>query len=306
MNITFRQLRVFRALAEHGSITAAAHACHVTQPTVSMQIKELSESVGLPLYEQVGKRLYLTQAGEAVLHCSRAVEAEWDSLQQTIDGLKGHTKGRLRVALASTAEYFVPRILGSFCKDYPEIDIAFEVLNRDGVVRRLRANEDDLYIMSMPPEDMQLERQAFLPNPLVIIAPESHPLAQRKRIRLAALQQESFVLREKGAGTRLATDAHFLRHDFAPTVRLELGSNETLKQSVAGGLGLGVISAHTLHSSPAAEGLAILPVVDFPIHSNWWVLHPQGKRLSPIARVFLEHLSDYAMTHQQLHDKHNN
>jgi DNA-binding transcriptional LysR family regulator len=298
MHITFRQLKVFLALTEHGSITAAASACHITQPTVSMQMKALSDAIGLPLYEQIGKRLYLTAAGEVLADSARRMEEELAHLQQSINALQGHTRGRLRVAVASTAKYFVPRMLGSFCRQYPEIELAFEVLNRDGVVQRLRRNADDLYIMSIPPDDMELERQAFLENPLVVIAPLGHPLAQASHILRSELGQQLFVLREAGAGTRLACNAYFAKYNFQPKVRLELGSNEAIKQAVAGGLGLAIISTHALQNDPASEGLCVLPVQDFPIHSNWWILYPQGKRLSPIAVVFLQHLQTYLHNYQ--------
>lgn len=294
MSVSFRQLNVFLAVAEHKSITAAAQACHVTQPTVSMQMKELSQAIGLPLYEQIGKQLYLTTAGEALAESARAISDEWARLQQTIDALKGHRTGRLRVAIVSTAKYFVPRILGGFCKDYPEVDISLEVLNRDGVVQRLRQNADDLYIMSMPPDDMQLEQHVFLDNPLVPIAPLSHPLAKKRKLGFAHIRDEPFILREPGSGTRRACNAHFEKHRFAPKVRLELGSNEAIKQAVAGGLGLAVVSMHALAAAPADEGLAVLPLESFPIHSKWWVLYPRGKRLSPVAAEFMAHLDTTA------------
>ena len=199
MNATFRQLRLFRAFAEHLSVTAAARACHVTQPTASMQLRELAQGIGMPLYEQVGKRLYLTETGEALARTARAMMDEWTAFEQQVDAAKGMTRGRLRVSVVSTAKYFVPRLLGSFCAAYPEIDIALEVLNRDGVVRRLRDNLDDLYIMSMPPEDLELERHAFLANPLDLIASASHPLVGRRRISLDELAPLRFILREKGS-----------------------------------------------------------------------------------------------------------
>jgi len=298
MNTTFRQLRLFLALAEHRSITAAARACHVTQPTVSMQLKELSDAVGLPLYEQVGKRLYLTEAGEALAETAQAMVDEWAAFGQRIDALRGLTRGRLRVAVVSTAKYFVPRLLGSFCASHPDIDIALEVQNRDGVVARLRENRDDLYIMSMPPEDIDLEKHAFLPNPLVVIGPRSHPLSRPRAgggpVALANLAGERFILRERGSGTRLACDARFAELGFAPNVRLELGSNEAIKQAVAGGLGLSVLSRHALAAHLEEDQLAILEVAGFPVLSNWWTLYRRGKRLSPVAAVFLEHLEGTA------------
>lgn len=294
MNATFRQLNLFLALVEHRSITAAARACHVTQPTVSMQLKELADAVGLPLYEQIGKRLYLTAAGEALADTARAMVGEWAAFEQRIDAMKGLTRGQLRVAVVSTAKYFVPRILGSFCTAHPDIDISLEIQNRDGVLGRLRENRDDLYIMSMPPDDKEVEQHAFLPNPLVVIALETHAMARRKNIDVAELAVERFILREQGSGTRLACDAHFARLGFEPQVRLELGSNEAIKQAVAGGLGLSVISRHALTPHLEDEQLVVLDVRGFPVLSNWWTVYPRGKRLSPLASVFLEHLESTA------------
>lgn len=290
MNATFRQLQLFLALAEHHSITAAARACHVTQPTVSMQLKELSAAVGLPLYEQIGKKLYLTAAGEALAETARAMVDEWQAFEQRVGAMKGLTRGRLRLAVVSTAKYFVPGLLGSFCAAHPEIDIALEVLNRDGVVARLQDNRDDLYIMSAPPTHLALERHAFLPNPLAVIATCTHALAGRSGIPLAELAAERFIMRERGSGTRLASDSHFSAQGFVPNVRMELGSNEAIIQAVAGGLGLAVVSRHALASHLNENQLAVLDIEGFPLQSNWWTLYPRGKRLTPVTLEFLKHI----------------
>jgi DNA-binding transcriptional LysR family regulator len=287
MHATFRQLQLFLALAEKGSITAAARACHVTQPTVSMQLKELADSVGMPLYQMQGRRLVLSAAGEALLDSARAMSDEWAVFEQKIANLKGLTQGRLRIAVVSTAKYFVPGMLGNFCARHPDIDIALQVLNRDGVVARLRDNRDDLYIMSIPPTEMALERQMFMPNPLVVIAPRTHRLAGKRSITLERLASERFILREIGSGTRMACDAHFMQLGFRPGVRLELGSNEAIKQSVAAGLGLAVVSRHALNATLSTDIVTVLDVRGFPIHSNWYVLWRHPKRLSPIAGEFL-------------------
>nr|WP_315463672.1 LysR family transcriptional regulator [uncultured Rhodoferax sp.] len=294
MNITFRQLRTFLALAEQGSVTAAARAMHVTQPTVSMQLKEIADSVGLPLYEVTGKRLQLTEAGRDLEATARAMLHEWDLFEQGIAALRGLKAGRLRLAVVSTAKYFTPRLLGDFCRMHPEVEISLEVLNRDGVVQRLRDNVDDLYIMSKPPADIDAVAHAFLANPLVLIAPQSHPLALHKGIALPDLHADRFLLREKGSGTRLSTDAHFSAHHFVPRIRLEMGSNEALKQAVAGGLGLSVVSRHALGPDVAGQGLAVLDVKGFPIISNWYTVHLQGKRLSPLAEAFMGYLARFA------------
>ena len=290
MHATFRQLQLFLALAEKGSITAAARACHVTQPTVSMQLKELAESVGAPLYQMLGRQLVLSPAGEALLDSARAMSDEWAVFEQKIAHLKGLTQGRLRVAVVSTAKYFVPGLLGRFCAKHPDIDIALQVLNRDGVVARLRDSRDDLSIMSMPPTDMALERRMFMPNPLVVIAPRTHELAGKRSIALERLALERFILREVGSGTRMACDAHFKERGFRPNVRLELGSNEAIKQAVAAHLGLAVVSRHALGTTLSTEIVAVLDVRGFPIHSNWYVLWRHSRSLSPIAAEFLSYL----------------
>ena len=170
MNITFRQLRLFLALAETGSVSAAAKVMHVTQPTASMQLREVTEAVGLPLYEVIGRRVHLTDAGRDLAATARAIVDAWENFGQRVNAMHGLTRGRLRVAVVSTAKYFVPRLLGGFCAQYPDIEIALEVLNRDGVVQRLRENLDDLYVMSMPPADLDLKDHVFLSNPLVLVA----------------------------------------------------------------------------------------------------------------------------------------
>jgi DNA-binding transcriptional LysR family regulator len=290
MNITFRQLRLFLALADTGSVSRAARACHVTQPTASMQLKEVSDSVGVPLYEVISRRVHLTDAGRDLAATARAMTDHWTAFEQRIDATRGLTRGKLRVAVVSTAKYFVPRLLGSFCGRYPEIDISLEVLNRDGVVQRLRDNLDDLYIMSMPPGDIELDDQVFMPNPLVVIAAHTHALAGGGRLELEALGPLRVILREPGSGTRMAIDAHFKRLGFKPRLRLELGSNEAIKEAVAGDLGVSVISSHALHGQVAEHGVAVLDVAGFPIQSNWHVVRQKSKPLSPIARVFQAHL----------------
>ena len=290
MNVTFRQLRLFLALADTGSVSRAARECHVTQPTASMQLKEVTDSVGVPLYEVISRRVHLTDAGRDLARTARSIADDWAAFEQRVDATKGLTRGKLRVAVVSTAKYFVPRLLGTFCAKYPEIDISLEVLNRDGVVQRLRDNQDDLYIMSMPPTDIDLEDQVFMPNPLVVIAANSHPLAVRRNIELQDLSKLRFILRERGSGTRMAIDAHFKRLKFKPNLRLELGSNEAIKEAVAGDLGVSIISSHALHGQAAEHGASVLDVAGFPIESNWHVVRQRGKQLSPIARVFQAHL----------------
>ena len=274
MNVSFRQLRLFLALAETGSVSAAAKVMHVTQPTASMQLRDIAESVGLPLYELVGKKLYLTQVGQELAQTARAVAHTWDTFEQNVDAAKGLSRGKLRVAVVSTAKYFMPHLIGSFCKRHPAIDVSLEILNRDGVVQRLR----------------DLGDEAFMPNPIVVIAPTTDPLSKRSSVPLHELAQRRFILREKGSGTRMAADQFFRAMKFRPDVRLELGSNEAIKESVAGGLGVGVVSRHALHGHQKENGVSVVDVQGFPLTSAWHIVYPAGKKLSPLALAFKQHV----------------
>ena len=291
MDITFRQMRLFLALAETGSVSAAAKAMHVTQPTASMQLREITHAVGIPLHEVISRKVHLTEAGNELARTVRQMSDDWEQFGQKVAAMKGLTCGRLRVAVVSTAKYFVPRLVGTFCRKHPQIDISLEVLNRDGVVKRLRDNLDDLYIMSMPPADIELHDEVFMRNPLVVIAASGDPATKRaKKLQLADLAQRRFILREQGSGTRMAVDRHFRKSKFRPDIRLELGSNEAIKESVAGGLGLGVISNHALHGHAREHGVTVVEAAGFPILSHWHIVYPKAKRLSPIAEAFKRHL----------------
>ncbi len=290
MNISFRQLRLVLALAETGSVSGAARVMHVTQPTASMQLKDVADAIGLPIYELVARRVYMTEVGKELAQTARVVAAEWDGFEQRVNAFKGYTRGKLRVALVSTAKYFVPRLLGNFCKRYPEIDVSMEVLNRDGVVARLRNNLDDLYVMSIPPTDLDLVAEVFMSNPLVMVCASGNPLVKKEMLSLADLSGQRFILREQGSGTRMAVDNCFKQLKFRPDLRLELGSNEAIKESVAGGMGISVISSHALHGNAKEHGVSVLNVAGFPVESHWHVVHPRGKKLSPIASIFKAHV----------------
>ena len=290
MNFTFRQLRLFLALAETGSVSAAAKVMHVTQPTASMQLKEISASVGLPLYEVIGKKVFLTEVGKALVVTAREITQSLASFEQLTYATKGIAKGHLRIAVVSTAKYFMPRLIGSFCKRHPLIDVSLEILNRDGVLGRLRQNTDDLYIMSMPPDDVVLIDEVLMPNPIVLIAASADPLAKQKNVTMDDLKSRRFILRESGSGTRMTADQYFRRKKFRPDIRLELGSNEAIKESVAGGLGIGVISQYALHGHQKEHGVRVIDVDEFPLKSSWHLVHLAAKNLSPIALAFKDHI----------------
>jgi len=289
MNVTFRQLEIFRALVATGSISAAAKDANVTQPTASVHLRDLTEAVGMPLYEVIGRKVYLTEVGKELAKAAQGVRSEWLTFEQSVQGIKGAESGLLRVGMVNTAQYFAPRMLGSFCAARPKVEVAMALLNRDGVIERLRANQDDLYIMSRPPENLALTCQPFMPNPLVVVAPRGHALAKRGKLRAEDLAADRFIARETGSGTRLAVDDFFRPLKNIPEVRFELGSNEAILEAVAGGMGLAIISAHALRAS-ARTDIITLEVEGFPLQSSWQIVHPSGRRLSPLAAAFRDHL----------------
>ena len=289
---TLHQLKVFEAAARHGSFTRAAEELFLTQPTVSMQVKQLTKAIGLPLFEQVGKRLFLTDAGRELSTACRDIFERLSKLEMTVADLKGLKQGQLRLTVITTAKYFVPRLLGPFCHRYPGIDVSLQVTNHEGLRSRLQENLDDLYILSQVPTDIDLNAHQFLENPLVVLANRNHPLAQQTSISLEKLNGEAFIMRESGSGTRTAVENLFAQQDISVKVKLELGSNEAIKQAIVGGLGISVLSLHTLALEGTTGKLVILDVEGFPIERYWYVVYPTGKQLSVVASTFLEYLLD--------------
>ncbi len=290
IHATLHQLKVFEATARHGSFTRAAEELYLTQPTVSIQVKQLTKAVGLPLFEQIGKRLYLTQAGQKLLDTCQEIFQGLDQFEMSIADLKGMKQGQLRLAVITTAKYFVPRLLGPFCKRYPGIDISLKVTNHQRIQESMAANEDDLYIISQPPSQPDLSIHPFLENPLIVLAPTGHPLARKKNIPIEALNNEPFIMREPGSGTRRAVEKLFGEESIEVKVSLELGSNEAIKQAIAGGLGISVLSQHTIISEGTTGEFAILDVQGFPIERHWYVANLSGKQLSVVAETFLQFL----------------
>ena len=297
MHITFRQLKLFLAVVDHASVSAAAKAMHITQPTASMQLKEISQSVGLPLYEVIGKKIFFTDTGLELAHTARQMMQAWELFEQQVDAAKGLSKGKLKVSVVSTAKYFMPRLIGQFCKQHPAVDVSLEILNRDGVVKRMHDNLDDLYIMSQPPKDVPLHDNVFLSNPLVAIAANANSLTKLSAVTLSQLSEQRFILREKGSGTRMVADSFFKKHKLKVDIRMELGSNEAIKEAVAGGLGIGILSQHALHGHRKENGVTVLPVKGFPIMSQWHIVHHAKKQLSPIALGFKQHLLKNVRSH---------
>ncbi|MCY7282406.1 MAG: LysR family transcriptional regulator [Cyanobacteria bacterium CAN_BIN43] len=292
IHATLHQLKVFEATARHRSFTRAAEELFLTQPTVSMQVKQLTKAIGLPLFEQVGKKLYLTEAGKQLFTTCEDIFVKLDQLEMNIADLKGMKQGKLRIAVITTTKYFMPRLLGPFCQLYPGIDVALTVTNHEQVIERLAHNQDDLYVMSQLPEHIDVKAYPFLENPLVVVAPRTHPLANERNIPLKRLVEEMFIMREPGSGTRRSFQQLLDAHNLSVRVRLELGSNEAIKQAIAGQLGLSVLSRHTLTSD--SEELTILDVEGFPLPRQWYIVSLSGKQLSVVAKTFLDYLQEAA------------
>lgn len=291
-NASLRQLKVFESVARNLSYTRAAEELYLTQPTVSIQLKQLTDIVGLPLLEQVGKRVYLTDTGKELLKVCREIFDGLSRFEMLVSDMKGGKAGKLSLAVITTAKYFVPRLLGLFCQRYPGIDVSLKVTNRERVLQRMADNQDDIYVLGTPPEDIDISVEPFLENPLVVLATSTHPLTKEKNISPQRLVEESFLMREPGSGIRLATEQFFAERGLKLKVRMELGSNEAIKQAVAGGLGIAVLSAHTLALERISDELAILDVQDFPIRRHWYLAYQKDKQLSVVAQAFLKFLHE--------------
>ena len=289
-HITLRQLKVFETVARLSSHTRAAEELFLTQPAVSMQVKQLEKQLGVVLFEQLGKRIHLTEAGRETLHYARTVEQQLDELEAILANLKGVSGGRLRISVASTANYFMPALLAEFSRRHSGVKASLDITNRQALVNQLTENTVDLVVMGQPPTEVDVEAEVFLDNPLVIAAPPRHPLTREKRIPLKHLEREVFLVREPGSGTRSAMERFFKKRGITIKTGMEIGSNEAIKQSVEAGLGLGLLSRATLEQEIALGRLAVLDVAEFPILRQWYVVHRRGKRLPPVAEAFKKFL----------------
>ncbi len=286
MNITFRQLEVFEVVARLLSYTKASKELHLSQPAVSMQIKQLEENVGLALFEQIGRKTYLTEAGREMYHYCRTIAHQLEEAEEVLEQLKGLKSGRLEITVATTANAFATRMLSMFNKRHEGSTVSLNVTNRERLLQQLADNEKDIAIMGRPPEDADLVTEAFADNPLVVIAAPDHPLVQKQPIPLYMLQDQTFVVREKGSGTRTAMQRFFEEHNLSITSSMEMNENEAIKQAVQAGMGLGIVSIHTIELELETKRLVILDVEDFPIMRHWYLVHRKEKRLSPITQAF--------------------
>jgi DNA-binding transcriptional LysR family regulator len=284
--LTLRQFRVFEAVARNLSFSKAAAELHLSQPAVSMQVKGIENILGMPLTEQMGKKIYLTDAGREVLHAGQSITALLDDLQANLAQLRGMDSGRLNIAVTTTVSAIATDILANFRARYPKVAIHLDVSNRDSVLGQLAQNRIDIAIMGQVPDGLDLEATRFMDNPLVVIAPPDHPLAHKKKVSLADLSSEPFLVRETGSGTRGAMERFFADKGLELTTSMEMNSNEAIKQSVQAGLGLGILSLQTLEQELELKRLVVLKVESFPIMRDWYIVHRKNKRLSTAAQAF--------------------
>ena len=290
LHLTLRQLKVFESVARHLSYSRAADELHLTQPAVSMQIKQLEDNISLPLFEQLGKRIFLTEAGRELYQYSRAIAQQLADMEVALDELKGMERGKLNISVVTTANYFAPHLLAKFCQRYKGVTVSLNVSNRETVLKQLADNLIDLAIMGQPPDNLDIDSESFMENPLVVIAPPNHPLCQEHHISVKQLAKEIFLVRESGSGTRSAMERFFAEHKVNVKKGMETDTTEAIKQAVQAGMGLGIMSRHTAELELETKRLQILDVQGFPIIRYWHVVNRKNKRLSSIANAFREFL----------------
>ena len=287
MRITFRQLQVFNEVCDLRSYSRAAEEMSLTQPAVSLQIRQLEELIGQPLFDYVGKKLYMTEAAEALQLASRDIFGRLENLDMQLSDMLGSLQGQLKLAVESSAKYFVPHLFAAFKRQHPEVNLQLTVVNRAQAVRRLSDNRDDLVIMSMVPQDMGLEFLPFLNNPIVAVAPAEHPLCMQGPLRLQDLEPYTLLMREQGSGTRMACEEYFKEKRVHFNQTLEVSSNESQRECAVAGLGVALLTRHAVSLELATGLLRELPVEELPLYRSWCVVQAKAKRLSPVAHAFL-------------------
>jgi len=287
---TLRQLKVFEAVARLLSFSRAAEELHLTQPAVSTQVAKLEEHAGNVLFEQFGKKIFLTPAGAELLQISRAIIQQFEAAENAMMQFKGVSGGKLNVGVISAGDYFFPRLLVEFASRHRGVTLNFTVHNREGLLTHIADNLTDLAIMVRPPTDLDTSNQAFAPHPYVIVAPPTHPLVGVPGIPLKRLMREPFVVREKASDTWHSMEDGFGRELEHINIAMEIRSTETIKQAVIAGMGVSFVSAHTISQELKAGSLCVLDVEGFPLMLNWYVVHRRAKRLPPVAQAFKDFL----------------
>lgn len=285
-NATLRQLKVFEAVARHRSFSRAAEELHLTQPAVSTQVAKLEEHAGLPLFEQLGKKIHLTPAGVQMLTSSREIIQKFQEAEEVMAQFKGVSGGRLNVSVISAGDYFFPRLLVDFAQRHAGVTLNFGVCNREELLTQMKENVTDLAVMVRPPEDEDTVAEPFAPHPYVIVAAPTHPLARTARIPVYRIIREPFVVREKGSDTWNSMVDAFGTNLPGLNIAMQIRSTETIKQAVIAGMGVSFLSAHTISRELQSGALTVLDVQGFPLMLNWYVVHRRTKRLPPVAQAF--------------------
>jgi len=292
-NATFRQLRVFNAVARHLSFAKAAETLHVSAPAITMQIKELEAAVGMPLFERQGRKVSLTTSGEYMLVYARKMLALLKDAEDAAARLQRIETGKLTIGMVDTTTYFIPALLRKFLNEHEGIEVVLNVGNRSELVQWLQNSEVDIAVMGSPPSEIPTRAEPFAANPLVFVASPDHPLASESGLQAEDLRQQSFIVREHGSGTRSAMEAYFTQARFQPRFTMELKSNDAIKQAVKANLGLSFLSLHTIGLELQTQQLCVLNVKGAPVVRAWHVVHTLSKLLSPAAEAFryfvLEH-----------------
>lgn len=291
---TIRQLQLFSTLVETNSVSKTAERMFIAQPSVSIQLKKLSELLDVELYNQQGKKIHITEAGYAVYNTAQEVASSFENLAIELNAFNGLQAGTLRLCIVSTAQNFMPKILGPFCRKYPDIDVEVTIRNRKTVIERAMQNQDDFYVLSHCPDDLPLNKMPFLDNDLVVIAHERHELARKESISLNRLQHYPFILREKGSGTRSTIDSFCKQHNITLRERMMVESNDAIKNMVSEGLGLAILSRHSVDHHQV-KGIVKLNVEHFPITSDWYLVNNKQRKLSLLAKTFNEYLKSEAL-----------
>ena len=290
MHLTLQQLRLFEAVPRRGSYTRAAEELFITQPAVSIQIKRLEDQAGLSLFEHVGKKTFPTAAGKMMYDASLDILNRVEDLKNSIEELKGTVKGSLQMSVVTTSKYFIPNLLGAFLQQYPDVEPKLKFTNRARVIERLMNNDDDFVVMGQAPEDNKLESYPFLNNIIGIVAPPDHPLANKKNITIKELAKQRFLIREIGSGTRYVFDQLLEKHGVKIEPYMELGSSEAIKHAVMAGLGIAVLSLHSVQLERDVKKLTVLDVEGFPLKRRWYAVHLKGRKLSLVAQTFLDYI----------------
>jgi LysR family transcriptional regulator, low CO2-responsive transcriptional regulator len=297
---TFRQLEIFMTFAETGSVSKTSKALHLAQPSVSIQLKKLADSIDVTLVEQVGRKLFLTDAGKELYQSSLEIFDTIERLESRLASLSGLQAGRLKLSVVTTAKYFFPHLLGPFCKRHPKIDVQFNIGNRGSIIQRLRDNLDDFYVFSYPPDDIDIVTNEFIDNPLVVVAAKDHPLSNTEKIPFKIIEKEPFIMREKGSGTRHAIEKYLEESGHTVNEKMTIESNEAIKHSVMSDLGISILSVHTLFQE-RNDNISILDVEGFPRQHKWYIVHLKNKQFSDVARTFIKYLNiDGAIIARQL------